>query len=299
MIDKDILIKELGLKKAELHGMELKACCPNPNHPDKNPSWSFNLDSQFYNCWSCNFSGKGVAGLYLKLGKEIPAWALSDNLTVTKKPVHTAKQRVKKVDQVVEVRQTWMSWLSANPGLAFEKLKVRDILESSIKKFEIGYNARYDILYFPVKNTEGKLLGWAERSDNWDFKYKIMPLNVNREGLLFGENHIIEGKPNEVFLVEGPIDAIKLWQWGFMAVATLFANLMEKQAEKIIDLASTVIYVPDNDKAGMKMTHQVLDKLKNKVILYGVNLPEGIKDVGENECTLKVFQEVLKNKVKI
>jgi len=294
-VDADLLIDTLKLDKARVIGDELTARCPNPNHEDKNPSWSFNLESQFFNCWSCGFSGKGVASLFLKLGLDIPEWVINCN------NIHNVKKRVKTsvpIVEVVSVRNSWLSWLSANSDGAYEKLKVRDIEYESIIKFKIGYNADKDILFFPCLDNSMNLLGWVERSDNWDFRYRVMPAGINKGNLIFG-GHLISSNDNTIYLVEGPIDCIKMWQWGFKSVAVLGSALLDGHVSWLLDNANYVIVIPDNDKAGLKFRYSVVDKLKGKVRLAGVNLPSNINDVGDNACTRDVIVEAIRNRVRI
>lgn len=288
---------DLGLKKAKLEKKELKACCPNPNHEDKKPSWSLNVETFFYNCWSCGFSGRGIAGLFLKLGKVIPAWV--HDLPEQSKRTRTRVPGNKKEKQVMAPRNTWLEWLSANVDGAYGKLKERDIELETLKKFGVGYNAELDIIYCPCINGAGNLVGWGERSDKWDFRWKVMPEGVHKTRMLFGENHIEEGKKNNVYVVEGVVDALKMWQWGFKAVAVMGSHLYQEQAERIMELASQVIVIPDNDKAGLQLRYDVVKYLRGKVVLSGANLPEGIKDVGENKCTIEVVKKAIVHRIRI
>lgn len=296
LIDVERVINELKLQKAKLNGDELTACCPNPNHDDRNPSWSFNIQSQFYNCWSCGFSGKGLASLYLKLGFDIPEWV--SGLPEIKKKKR--KRMAPKAEPVpVEIRTSWLSWLSANPYDAYMKLKDRGITKKAIKAFNIGYNARHDILFFPCLDSEGELSGWAERSDNWPNRYRLMPEGVNRDKLIFGAHLIKHTERNVIYLVEGPVDCMKMWQWGFKSVALNGSVLFDYQAEWLIDNAYHVIAIPDNDKAGLKLRYDIVDKLKDKVRLSGVNLPEDINDVGDAACTKEIIEAAIKARIKI
>ena len=298
VIDVERIAKELGLQKWKLDGDELTARCPNPNHDDKNPSWSFNIESQFFNCWACGFSGKGLASLYLKCGFNIPEW-ITELPEKPKRKNRISASDSKQPPVPVEVRDSWLKWLTANPYDAYMKLKDRGILKKSIKEFQIGYQPKHDITFFPCLNRSGNLLGWAERCDSWANRYRLMPEGISREILLFGTHLIDPDETNTIYVVEGPIDAMKMWQWGFKAVAVLGSNLYEKQAQWLIDNAQQVIAIPDNDKAGLKLRYDIIGKLKGKVRLSGVNLPDGIKDIGQNECTKEIVTEAIKNRIKI
>jgi DNA primase len=52
-----------------------------------------------------------------------------------------------------------------------------------------------------------------------------------------------------VFVVEGIMDYVKLWQWGCRAVATLVTSIKEQDARRLAR-AARVLFVLDNDEAG-------------------------------------------------
>lgn len=52
-----------------------------------------------------------------------------------------------------------------------------------------------------------------------------------------------------VFVLEGIIDCVTLWQWGYQAVATLGTWIKAQNARRLAR-AAQVIFVPDNDEAG-------------------------------------------------
>lgn len=292
MIDSRLLIKALSLKSASVSGVELKCRCPNTSHEDAGPSFGFNLETQFYNCFGCGFKGRGVMGLFLKLGFDLPDWVKSAGVSQEQ----TGKSVLKpKNEKSVIIRNSWLNFLTVNSEGAYRKLKVRGVTRETVKEFRIGYNDEHDILFFPCFDVKGNLTGWAERSDNWAYRYRVMPQGVSKGNLLYGDWRIKEGKRNQVCVVEGPVDCIKLWQWGYPAVALLGSDLLGGQKERLIDLADEVIIVPDMDKAGLKMRFAMIDNLRGKVKLSGVNLP--MKDVGEASCTKKVVEESIAAKI--
>ncbi len=57
---------------------------------------------------------------------------------------------------------------------------------------------------------------------------------------------------SEVFVVEGPIDYLLLWQWGYPAVATLGCRIKREHVE-FLQGFSRVYLVPHRDDAGRRM----------------------------------------------
>jgi hypothetical protein len=64
---------------------------------------------------------------------------------------------------------------------------------------------------------------------------------------LYGQERV--ESHDEVFVVEGPIDYLLLWQWGYPAVATLGSRIKQGRIEFLQGLAR-VYLVPHRDAAG-------------------------------------------------
>jgi len=93
-------------------------------------------------------------------------------------------------------------------------------------------------------------------------------------------------------VVESSFDAIKLHQQGIPAVATLGANVSNKQCDLLLKYFNQVIVIGDNDEAGKMMGEKVLTKVGSRGII--IALPERFKDVGEltTEDITKLHEKV-------
>jgi len=83
---------------------------------------------------------------------------------------------------------------------------------------------------------------------------------------------------SEVFVVEGPIDYLLLWQWGYPAVATLGNRIKREHVEFLQDF-SRVYLVPHRDDAGRQMWRECRATFSDR--LRTVLVPEEMKDVGD------------------
>jgi len=83
---------------------------------------------------------------------------------------------------------------------------------------------------------------------------------------------------SEVFVVEGPIDYLLLWQWGYPAVATLGSRLKREHVETLRGFLR-VYLVPDRDDAGRQMWRECRAAFGDR--LRTVLVPEELKDVGD------------------
>lgn len=66
--------KWCGKSAINNHNREVKAACPNPDHPDKEPSCSFNTDKQVFMCFKCGFGGDIYTLAALNKGYPVPGY---------------------------------------------------------------------------------------------------------------------------------------------------------------------------------------------------------------------------------
>jgi DNA primase len=93
---------------------------------------------------------------------------------------------------------------------------------------------------------------------------------------LYGQERV-QGS-SEVFIVEGPIDYLLLWQWGYPAVATL-GNRIKREHIEFLQGFSRVCLVPHRDNAGRQMWRECKAAFGDR--LRTVLVPEEMKDVGD------------------
>ena len=298
MIEVEQLIADLNLKSAKIvqnkGQMAIRSRCPHPDHNDSTPSFGLNLEDQKYNCFGCSLGGTGFESLFLKIDMEPPEWVKSLPVfeLVKRRKINMRKKKE------IEIRESWRPIICQNPEEAKEKLADRGIKRQVVELFDIGYNEYHDILFFPIFNRENKIIAWAERSSKYKSRYKFMPEGADKGNKLYGEWLIDEKEQNNIYLVEGPIDALKIWGWGYKSLAVLGNSVYLPQAERIIDLAAQVIIIPDNDQGGKKFQNLAIKLLKGKIPISIATLPKQINDVGDDDCTLAVFKKAVKNREK-
>jgi len=93
---------------------------------------------------------------------------------------------------------------------------------------------------------------------------------------LYGQERVQDR--SEVFIVEGPIDYLLLWQWGYPTVATLGSRIKQKHVE-FLQGFSRVYLVPHRDDAGRQMWLECKAAFGDR--LRTVLVPEEMKDVGD------------------
>ena len=172
-----------------------------------------------------------------------------------------------------EVSRLNLSALSSDRATSY--YRGRKITEDSMKKFELGYSDKRDMVTIPVHSPDGMLLGFVGRSiEGKDFK--------NTPGLpkaktLFNLNRVKSSK--SVYVVESSFDAIRLAQCGLPAVATLGSNVSNFQIDLLKKYFNDIIVIADNDAAGSNMVKKLRDKLSARVSV--LSLEQQYKDVGD------------------
>lgn len=151
----------------------------------------------------------------------------------------------------------------------------RGINSESINIFNLGYSENQDMVTVPVQADNGMVVGFVARSvEGKSFKNST---NLPRSKVLFNLNRC---KFSEIIVVESSFDAIKLYQMGFNAVATLGANVSREQLRLLEKYATKIILAPDSDEAGQSFVKKIMDGIKSREISL-IKIPEGKKDIGD------------------
>lgn len=151
----------------------------------------------------------------------------------------------------------------------------RLITEESVKKFNLGYSEKQDMVTIPVASPEGVEVGFVGRSvEGKDFKNTP---GLPKAKILFNLHRIKTA--DRVYVVESSFDAIRLDQCGFPAVATLGANVSNVQIELLQKYFNNIIVIADNDEAGGNMKDRIVEKLGSRVSVIQLN--KEYKDIGD------------------
>jgi DNA primase len=162
----------------------------------------------------------------------------------------------------------------------------RKITKESVKKFQLGFSEKQDMVTIPVHSPDGMTVGFVGRSvEGKDFK--------NTPGLpkgktLFNLNRIKTA--DKVYVVESSFDAIRLDQCGFPAVATLGSNVSNNQTDLLKKYFNNIIVIADNDEAGGNMKDRISNKLGSRVTV--IQLDNKYKDIGDmDDESIKTLSE--------
>ena len=144
-----------------------------------------------------------------------------------------------------------------------------------------------DRLMFPVIDVRGNVIAFSGRTLKKDedvAKYLNSPETqiFNKRKNLFGLNLAKKTKENSLILVEGNVDVVALYQYGFdNAVASLGTSLTEEQAALITRYVEQVILLYDSDKAGQNATERAIPILEKAGLRVKVLHVKDAKDPDE------------------
>ena len=129
------------------------------------------------------------------------------------------------------------------------------------------YDRFRDRLMFPIRNIKGECIAFGGRllSDKKDqAKYLNSPetKTYKKKYELYGLYEIreINKRPESIFLVEGYMDVIGLFQHGIKnAVASSGTAFTQEQLRKILSYTNTIYIVFDGDEAGYKASWRAVE----------------------------------------
>ena len=193
--------------------------------------------------------------------------------------------------------------------LKSKSFKDEDILTSNVIKIDRNNKIRdyfYKRLIFPIRNTQGKVVGFGGRAlDDSNPKYINSP-----ESKFFQKRYLLYNldiaknsarKKNNLLICEGYMDVISLYQNGiFSVVAPLGTALTEEQLNLSWNYSSKPTIMFDGDNAGIRASYKTaimaLPIINNKNFLQFATLPsEYDPDSYINKFSFKEFVEYLKN----
>lgn len=241
--------------------------CLCPFHDDTAPSLSVNLSKDVAHCYAGCYDGD-IIGLIARVF-EVNRWEARlisvDDLF--------SGGAVGKTDDLLSVNV----WKKATQN---KYLLGRGFLSETIETWGIESNSIAEAIRIPYCDIDDTCLGYIHRFTNSKKKPKYKNSYKFIKKVLFGINHYEGPIP---IIVEGPLDAIWLWQYGVKCgLALLGAGITQQQLEELKKISSEVILCFDNDNVGRDGARETgLLLNKNGIESVVLKLPEEVKDFQE------------------
>ena len=164
----------------------------------------------------------------------------------------------------------------------------RGLSRATIDTFEMGYCSRGLMAgrwCVPLHGECGQLVGYCGRfvgddRPDGEPKYKLPP-DFPKGSVLFNLHRALKLQHNQLVIVEGVFDAIRLHELGIPAVALLGSSISDAQVALVKDaaLVATVMLDGGTDKARMVL----VDRLAQAMLVQSVVLPEGVDPASADE----------------
>lgn len=274
----DKLLDYIGVdsQKRRWRGEQVNFCCP--IHQESNPSCGINIDKELFHCFACGEGGTLEWFLYKSLPDEFKSPVQASRflknefgITADMDEDYIKKKLVRYDDffNVFEEERHSKPLKSIAPFKSgketYQYFYDRGFTKKTVRDFLIGRDLKSETVTIPVFWEDEVLAGVIGRYVNERRKnerYKIY--NFPKGDLLFPLNKY--NPHNEsLTLVEGLLDAIWLYQFGYDNVLALMTNdITSKQANIVCSLTNNVIIFMDNDKMGHIGREKVLQSLKNR-----------------------------------
>ena len=261
-VDVPAVLRALGLEFEDRGEGELYARCPNPEHPDSNPSWHIHSGSDSRNgvffCWSCKWSGNiftlvaTVKGCAMGEAARFVAEHAREEVSIGEPAGPEDYERSLRAVEPPEIGLEWKGRrIEARPvewgSEAAEYLRRRMIGMAYVQKFSmLDWKERRRVIV-PITRG-GRMISWIARSYVGGKPKTLAPRNAPKRWELFGYDQL--GFGPVVSICEGWADQIRLAQAGRPnPVALCGSRVSEQQAESLARFKRFEVW-PDGDTAG-------------------------------------------------
>ena len=241
---------------------QIRMMCPfRENHTDGSGKMSFFVTPEkgFYHCFSCGKGGKLLTLLTTMFGV-----SYSEALEMSAFTDYTpTKEKEWELDR---------SWTITPP----KEFRTRGFKEETLRHFKFGYTDDGWIM-IPFYNSfrkPHKLVGYQRRKNKPD-RIVINSKGFKKADYLYN----LDTEYDYVIVVEGYSDVMRLYQYGYNAVALLGSMMSEYQAEQIGKFKHVYLAL-DNDIPGREATERAYFQLKDRVQDIKL-IPYPTKDPGD------------------
>lgn len=268
----DLLDNVLGVKHRQWKRDTIMLCCP--IHVESHESCGINIDFVpedsneslcIFNCLACHASGNMSWLLFKSLPDDFKNLKQADaflserygvdvNSTLDLKGLKLKRyedhQKLPPEREVIPLSKI-APFKSGKE--TYEYFYSRGFTSQVVKDFMIGRDLENETVTVPIFYEDRKLAGvigrFIDQSRPHNERFKIY--DFKKGNLLFPLDHFKNNGKNEIILVEGLFDAIRMHQLGYHNTLTTFTNSITRlQAKQVRERADKIILMCDNDAMG-------------------------------------------------
>lgn len=303
-ITKDFIENTLKLDNVRETDINFIASCPfQSSHSDgidSRPSFNIHKSEGIWYCYACKRKGTLPQLISLLYGTSLKdSWQIIEGSSIKVNPIDRIEKELSNLLLPVNNKENGIITLpeeySVNlPKEAYNFLTIqKGLTEETIKFFQIGYcdSGFYSKRVIIPIVIEGQIISFIARSifDNVLLKY-LIPKGTLKCSILFNIDSISN---DEVYIVEGPFDVMKLWSLGLKNVVSIFGcSLHPSQIRSLLKKGvKKVCIMLDGDVTGRKASKCIVEQLKPYFEVTRIMLSDGI-DPGDIS-SIEQLQELL------
>ena len=266
--------------KLKRTGKELRGRCP-IHQGEGTDSFHANTEKNAFHCFSCQAKGNvldfvaamekcNIRDAGLKLKEWFGVVAGDGPGRVAPETKHTTGSELAREERAGEPEPA-----AVNVPLNFQLKGIdhghayligRGITKETAEQFGVGLfpgkGSMSGRVVIPIHNERGELVAYAGRSiDGAEPRYKL-PAGFHKAAEVFNLHRLVAGKgADELVVVEGFFDCMKVSQAGFPCVALMGSSLSAQQEELLCRHCKVVVLMFDGDEAGSRATDDCLVRL--------------------------------------
>jgi len=252
-------LDRLGIDGKE-SGDEFVAPCPQhferTGRADSHPSWSINLNTGLFLCFSCGYRGslytlvmdiEGVADV--ETAKD---FVVRGNLQNSIERIPGAYRPVVLRTGIAESR---LGAYTTPPAWA---LRSRRVTATACAHYGVLWSTYDESWILPIRDHDGLLLGWQEKSQTGR-QFRNFPTGVKKSETLFGYHKFSGG---QMVVVESPLDAVRLYSEGITGAVAVYGAIVSRKQIQLMTAADEVVMALDADEAGRKASRELLQSTR-------------------------------------
>jgi DNA primase len=142
----------------------------------------------------------------------------------------------------------------------------------------------------PIRNENSQLVAYAGRAVNGEEPKYRFPAGFRKSQVLFNLDRAVQTGGNNVIVVEGFFDALKVHQAGHSAVVALMgSSFSQRQSDLLLSHFATVTLMLDGDEPGRRAAEFIVQLLSAKLPVNKVDLPTHIQPDHLSSAELNVL----------
>jgi len=167
------------------------------------------------------------------------------------------------------------SYIITRRGFDIETIKAWDVGQQTMRAQDRETKEWGDALYVVIPvHQDGRLVGLVRRKVTGPGPKYRNSEGMDKGQFLLGLDHL-PFECREVILVEGPLDAMWLYQHGYPGLAVMGSSISEEQVDLLTSRFWEVTIAFDGDAAGRTGRYKAMARLSKRMNVTYVDLPDG------------------------